>query len=718
MTECRLRAGFRGIALLLVLVVTAVLAVFAPALSRAQASRDVLSRLRIPAPSSAPTAPDADTLVVQGLGSATVALGGKWEFKTGDDMAWASPAFDDSGWEKIAVDRRWGAQGHFAYTGFAWYRRHIDFVPVPGGATQLSLFIPPMGDAYEVYWNGALIGRFGRLPPHQVVYYPMGSQLFGLGRPGSGVLAIRIWTRPLSPTATGEGGGLGIPPLAGSTEAIADHKGAANYNLLREFQFDLDLGLLEEAIALLGLLVWLRNRRQRLVLWMVFYLFPLSIDVYLAVLRLPITYNVVDLIEAPGNILGVISVWFILLYLFQLEDDPVLFRWIRNAALAWTVCLSLWTVASLPWFATHSLALQILWTVAEVAFVALNLFALGAIVLKAARRRRMADWTPLAIVRVAGTLFYVVANAALIGLHYTHWKLADEMFATLFTIRGNAFTANEIFDTLFLVAIVYGVYHYSVEQSARQGALEQEFKSAQELQRILIPETLPPLAGYAVTSAYIPAQQVGGDFFQLIALADGADAKGATLLVLGDVSGKGLKAAMTVSLLVGAVRTLVEASSDPAVILTGLNRRLEGRLRNGFVTCLVLRLDADGACAIANAGHLSPFLNDRELELPPELPLGVVRDVAYETTTVQLAIGDRLTLYTDGLLEARNHSGELYGFDRVSALIATRPDAHTASEVAVAFGQDDDITVLTVTRLALGVESTTRLVAPELVSAV
>jgi hypothetical protein len=706
MTRYRLRAGSPPIALLLVLVVTAV---FAPPPSRAQTPRAQTPR--------APSAPPTGALIVQGLGKATVELGGQWQFNTGDDIAWASPAFDDSTWEKIAVDRHWGVQGHFAYTGFAWYRRHIDFVPVPGGATQMSLFMPLLGDAYEVYWNGALIGRYGRLPPDPVVYYDMGSQIFGLGGPASGVLAIRVWTRPLSPTSTGEGGGLLSPPLAGSTEAIADHKGAANFNLLREYQFDLDLGLLEEAIALLGLLVWLRDRRRKLVLWMVFYLFPLPIDAYLAVLRLPIPYNVVEVLEAPANILGVISVWFILLYLFRLEDDPVLVRWIRNAALAWTLCLALWAIA-FPWLAMHSLGLQILWTLSEVAYVALNSFALGAIVLKAARRRHIADWTPIAIVRVAGTSFYIVANAAALGLRYTHWKLADNLFTTLFTIRGNAFTANEIFDTLFLVAIVYGVYGYSVEQNARQGALEQEFKSAQELQRILIPETLPPLAGYAVTSAYIPAQQVGGDFFQLIALADSADATGATLLVLGDVSGKGLKAAMTVSLIVGAVRTLVEASSDPAVVLTGLNRRLEGRLRNGFVTCLVLRLEADGACAIANAGHLSPFLNDRELELPPELPLGIVRDVAYQTTTVQLAIGDRLTLYTDGLLEARNHSGELYGFDRVRALIATRPDAHAAGDIAVAFGQDDDITVLTVTRLALGVESTTRLVAPELVSAV
>jgi serine phosphatase RsbU (regulator of sigma subunit) len=95
----------------------------------------------------------------------------------------------------------------------------------------------------------------------------------------------------------------------------------------------------------------------------------------------------------------------------------------------------------------------------------------------------------------------------------------------------------------------------------------------------------------------------------------------------------------------------------------------------------------------------------------------VLAAAEFERTTVHLGVGDRLTLYTDGLLEARNVSGELYGFDRLQQLIATKPDARQASDAAVAFGQDDDITVLTVIRLATGVESTTLLMAPELVSA-
>jgi hypothetical protein len=138
-------------------------------------------------------------------------------------------------------------------------------------------------------------------------------------------------------------------------------------------------------------------------------------------------------------------------------------------------------------------------------------------------------------------------------------------------------------------------------QSQRQNVLEQEFRSAQEIQQILIPEVLPTIAGYAVTSAYHPAQEVGGDFFQIIPLPGKHDNDQSAIIVLGDVSGKGLKAAMTISLLVGSIRSTVETTQDPAQILTALNRRLYGRMQSGFATCFALRLDASGSCTLANA---------------------------------------------------------------------------------------------------------------------
>jgi hypothetical protein len=664
-------------------------------------------------PVNLPSASNANTLVVQGLGSGTVALGGKWEFKTGDDMAWVSSAFDDSAWEKIGVDRPWGEQTHFAYTGFAWYRRHIDFVPGPATHPDLALFVPPVHDAYEVYWNGQPAGGYGKLPPHPVWFLSRLPHTFGLGAAQSGVLAIRVWKAPTYFFDAGTAGGLAGPPVAGAAQTIAAYKSAADYRWLRSQQYAFAIDIVVALAALFGLIAWQSNRDRRALLLMAIYLLATEVLSFYQ-MRLPVTfrvaYGLVGIIYAVQDV----ALWFLLLNLLDLNRHRPIARLTRIFAAVSLIESSLDGALQLfDWSSglhnTLYFALDAVFTLPQVFLEAFPLVLLGF-----ALRKRLSFANRL--LAVSASLASLITEADVFanqGVRYTHWTFASKLNQPLFAWHGNTFFAGTLSDTLLLISIVYAVYRYTVEKALRQRELEREFKSAQEVQRVLIPETLPPLKGYAVTSAYRPAQEVGGDFFQLIPRANGS-----TLLVLGDVSGKGLKAAMTVALIVGAVRTLAAMLSHPAEILAGLNERLHGRLQNGFVTCLVLRLEADGTCAIANAGHLSPFLNDRELELPAELPLGIVPDLAFEAITVQLAVGDRLTLYTDGLLEARNPSGELYGFDRVCALIATHPDAQTASDAAVAFGQDDDITVLTVTRLAVGVESTTRLAAPELVSAV
>ncbi len=120
---------------------------------------------------------------------------------------------------------------------------------------------------------------------------------------------------------------------------------------------------------------------------------------------------------------------------------------------------------------------------------------------------------------------------------------------------------------------------------------------------------------------------------------------------------------------------------------------------------------------LASAGHPAPFVNARELELPGALPLGISPSATYDETAFNLRVGDHFSLYTDGLLEARNHAGEIYSFERLQSLFARRPDAAAASDAAVDFGQNDDITVLTLTRLATGEDATTLHSAPSLVSA-
>src|SRR5208282_1651836 len=125
---------------------------------------------------------------------------------------------------------------------------------------------------------------------------------------------------------------------------------------------------------------------------------------------------------------------------------------------------------------------------------------------------------------------------------------------------------------------------------------------------------------------------------------------------------------------------------DPVELLTGLNERLVGRSGGGFSTALAAHISANGAVSIANAGHLSPYLDGRELELPGALPLGVAVGVKYETTQFRIEPRSRLTFYSDGVVEAQNRQGELFGFERAKA-ISTEP-AGAIAAAAKKFGQE------------------------------
>jgi hypothetical protein len=653
------------------------------------------------------------SLVVEGLGRGTVALDGQWQFRVGDDPSWSSPTLDDAGWERLRIDQPWGNQGHYGYAGFAWYRRHLDFVQSPGSPAEVVLFMPHVRCAYETYWNGQLVGHYGTLPA-KPLFRSASSQAFGLGRPLHGVLAIRVWTAPLDSASPGNDRGMTAAPLVGTSESISGIQTAISFAQAKGSLVNFVQILMLGTIMLIGFIAWVRNRNEKVLFWMVLFL-GASI---LTLLRSPLDYaqlhKIQTLVLWPAHCFEDISLWYLLLYLLDLDRQPSLWRWAKILAVISLVSATLDNLLfTMQWSNSHVLAFQILDAVFTTGFSVVELFPF--VLIGYALRHRRLDPSRCFVAATAFVveMYDVVQHTAMEGRRFTHWTLAFTMDAPLFTLGGVPFTPQAILSTILVLAIAYAVY---LEERERQMALQQEYRSAQELQRVLIPQTLPSLEGYAVTSAYQPAHQVGGDFFQLIEREEKQEL-GSAVLILGDVSGKGLKAAMTVSLIVGTVRTLVEATDDPAEILAGLNRRLHGRLNSGFATCLVLRFDTEGNCVLANAGHLAPFLNQDEMKLPEALPLALDPDATYEKTAFHLAVGDRLTLYTDGLLEARNTAGEIFGFDRVRALLATKPDARQAAEAAEAFGQDDDITVLTLARLAIGVKSTTWLLAPELVTA-
>jgi hypothetical protein len=219
-----------------------------------------------------------------------------------------------------------------------------------------------------------------------------------------------------------------------------------------------------------------------------------------------------------------------------------------------------------------------------------------------------------------------------------------------------------------------------------------ELEAARAVQQVLVPAEVPAIPGFQIQSAYKPAGQVGGDFFQIIPLPSGG-----VLIAIGDVSGKGMPAAMMVSLLVGKLQALAEVSNSPAEILKGLNRRLHARSRGGFTTCLILRADPDGSLTIANAGHISPYRNGAEMAVESELPLGLSEEATYTESRFRLGENEQLTLMTDGVVEARGQGGELFGFGRTQT-ISNQP-AEDIAQIAQSFGQEDDISVISITRI-------------------
>lgn len=225
-----------------------------------------------------------------------------------------------------------------------------------------------------------------------------------------------------------------------------------------------------------------------------------------------------------------------------------------------------------------------------------------------------------------------------------------------------------------------------------EDSYECEREAARTVQRVLAPEEASATPGFVIHSVYKPYDEVGSDFFQIIPIESGACAR-AIFVAIGDVSGKGMPAAMTVSLLVATFRSLAHFTQSPTEILAAMNQRMLARSNGDFTTCLVLRADADGKLTITNAGHISLYLAAIELPLNNGLPLGLDADITYAESTFQLPASERLRLVTDGVVETRDKTDALYGFERTAVL--SLQAAETIAQTAQEFGQDDDITVVT-----------------------
>ena len=224
-----------------------------------------------------------------------------------------------------------------------------------------------------------------------------------------------------------------------------------------------------------------------------------------------------------------------------------------------------------------------------------------------------------------------------------------------------------------------------VESARERAAYAAELQAASSVQQMLLQGGTRPTPGFEVESVYLPASEVGGDFFLIQPAPDGS-----LLAIVGDVSGKGLTAAMRVAMILGVLRR--ETSHDPAEILFNLNNALVAQGHLGFATACCIRISLSGEFAYANAGHIAPYLSCRELDTIPAVPLGLVADQLFELLGGKLNSGERIVILSDGVPEARSQSGELFGFERTAHLCSKSADEIAAT--AQSFGQEDDITVV------------------------
>ena len=613
-------------------------------------------------------------------------LTGPWRFHIGDDPAWANPAFDDSHWSLLRTDRSWDEQGYSGYTGFAWYRITI---ALPAQHPPLALFLPGVNESGQIFANGQLIGHVGEMPPNARVVlsnwivFPIPDHALVAGKPL--LLAIRVWHWPL--LAARAGGGVYPAPRIGKASLVSEWS-----SLRQSAVYSRDAGGIVEIYsnlltALAGLGLFLLRRKEREYLW-----FGLS-QLLWAMFGMDNAYATFRPVGYFNFYIAFLSLYTLATF-FQIEFIIALLRQ-RRGKVYWAVIflMLLCAYANLHAVFAGERAFGLLYACAATGLTAgeVAMLYLGA-------KQGNVD-APVLVIPYS--LMFFVGFAQLITFipffAQEAWAQSIRQFLRQPVHWPFALSAGQVAGAFEMFAVLVVLVRRYARSRRDEERLEAELEAARVVQRVLIPEEIPPIPGYVVQTVYKPAGQVGGDFFQIIPLETGG-----ALIAIGDVSGKGLPAAMTVSLLVGTFRTLAHYTRNPSEILSAMNQRMLARSKDGFTTCLVLRLDPDGTLTIANAGHIAPYVGSRELPLVNALPLGLAAGTVYTESRAQLGREDRLTLITDGVVEARSHSGELFGFERTASIMTQ--DAEQIASTAQRFGQEDDITVLSLFRRGNGEE--------------
>jgi serine phosphatase RsbU (regulator of sigma subunit) len=245
------------------------------------------------------------------------------------------------------------------------------------------------------------------------------------------------------------------------------------------------------------------------------------------------------------------------------------------------------------------------------------------------------------------------------------------------------------------------------KQARERERFEQELRVARLIQQTLLPKELPALQGWQTAAYYQPARAVGGDFYDFLAFEDGRLG-----IFIGDVTDKGVPAAILMATTRSFLRSIAQVETSPGKVLEKTNNLLCPDMPpNMFVTCLYAILDPiSGWLQYANAGHDLPYRhhNGGVSELNATgMPLGLMPDMCYQEKETTVAPGESVLFYSDGLVEAHNVRREMFGFPRLKAFFAERAGDETLidsllSELAAFTGldweQEDDVTLVTLQR--------------------
>ena len=646
------------------------------------------------------------------LGQSAVPLYGPWKFTVGDSPVdpvthgplWAEPGFDDSKWEAVDLTPKegsfdsttgtsgyvpgWTAKGHPGYWGYAWYRIRVHLQERPG--EKLALAGPySVDDAYQVFDNGELAGRFGDFTGSTPVDYYSQPMMFPLsqvagGNPGSStrVLAFRLWMKP-NTLIQPEVGGFRTAPVLGEAGAVAASYQIRWQELVRRFaSFGVE-ALLFALLAAMAFSLTLFDRSDRVYLWMGAVFLAEAADaaatafaVWTHHLSVPADIIFADFID-PLIYAGWVMVWWVW---FRLQRPAWLPRAVAGLTVVYIVAGPIGDDLFFHVF-PHPVAVTFHMVVLVVRLLLFSLLLW--IVIQGIRRQGLEGWLVLPAVVLLGISLFAIDLSV---IHIRMWWF----------LLGVTIGIGAIAYLLLMVAAALLLLRRLLNSVRAQRLMALDVKQAQEVQQVILPVARTTIPGLVIESEYRPAREVGGDFFQIIPHA----ADGSLLIVAGDVTGKGLKAGMLVALLVGAIRSTTEWSGDPLIVLEALNRRLMGR-SEAHATCLVLHIAAGGEITLANAGHVPPYLNGEPVAMDGALPLGMIDDAEFSVMRFKLAQGDRLVLVSDGIAEATDANGQLFGFERLQELLQTGKSATEVASAAQKFGQEDDISVIAVTRTAV-----------------